>query len=68
MLLHKRFKAFPIRDFMPTPLLIIRDSSTVSGLLLTFEPQVKGIATDVKHLAYIGFAFSAFHRSDCFAA
>lgn len=59
MLLNKRLKAFPICNFMPTPLLIVRDRSTVSGLLFALEPQVESIATDVEYLADIGFAFAA---------
>ena len=59
MLLNKCLKAFPIRDLMPTPLLIVRDCSTVASLLFAEEPQVERIATDVEHLAHISFALAA---------
>ena len=68
MLLNKRLKAFPICNFMPTPLLIVRDRSTVSSLLFALEPQVESIATDVEYLADIGFAFAAFDSSNRLAA
>ena len=68
MLLNKRLKAFPIRDLMPTPLLIVRDGSTVASLLFAEEPEVERIATDVEHLAHISFALAAFDSSNRFAA
>jgi hypothetical protein len=68
MLLKKRLKAFPIGDLMPTALLKVRNGSTVASFLFAFEPQVERVATNMEHLAHIGFAFSTFDRSYRFAA
>lgn len=68
ILLNKCLKAFPIADLIPTALLKVRNRSTTAGVLFAFEPQVKRIATDVEHLADIGFAFTTSDRSYRFRA
>lgn len=68
MLDNKGFKAFPIRDLMPTALLEVRNRSAISGLLLALDPEVERIATDMEHLTDIGFPFSVLDRSKGFAA
>lgn len=49
MLLNKRTETFPIRDFMPTPLLIVGNCSTLADLLFAFEPQVRSAIRSFWH-------------------
>ncbi len=68
MPLNERSKPFPIRNFVATSLLILRDGPIVPSFGFTFQPQIERIATDVKHLADIGFAFAAFDCGNGFVA
>ena len=68
MPLNERSKPFPIGNFVATSLLILRDGPIVPSFGFTFQPQIERIATDVKHLADIGFAFAAFDCGNGFAA
>jgi len=61
-------KAFPVRNFVTTPLLIVPRGSAVPSFHFTLQPQVECIATDMKHLAHIRFAFTTFDRCNRFAA
>jgi len=68
MLLHKLPKLRPVRNFMPTTPLILRDGSTVPSLSLALKPHIQSIAADVQHLTHIELAFTTFHCCKRFLA